>query len=79
MSKTNDIHDEREQNKMGLESYFLDKTNIFDISIDKLIGELKAETQKSEDKFYRLNKLQETGPNSYLELLDPPLSHSSVG
>ncbi len=24
-----DIHDEREQNKIGLETYFLDKTNMF--------------------------------------------------
>jgi hypothetical protein len=37
-----DIHDKREQNKIGLETYFLDKTNMFDVAIDKLIAELKV-------------------------------------
>lgn len=36
-----DLHDKREQNKIGLETYSLDKTNVFDIAIDKLIEELK--------------------------------------
>jgi len=38
-----DIHDKRELDKIGLETYFLDKTNMFDIAIDKLIDQLKSE------------------------------------
>ena len=45
------IHDEREQNKIGLETYFLDKTNVYDIAIDKLIEELKNEIKKSQKKY----------------------------
>jgi ribose 5-phosphate isomerase len=30
--------------KNGLETYFLDKTNMFDIAIDKLIDEFKVTT-----------------------------------
>ncbi len=65
-----DIHDEREQNKIGLETYFLDKTNMFDTAIDKLIDELKAGILKSQDKFDGWNKLQETDPKRYVELIE---------
>ena len=65
-----DIHDEREQNKIGLETYFLDKTNMFDIAIDKLMDELKAGILKSQDQFDGWNKLQETDPERYAELVE---------
>jgi len=66
----NNIHDEREQNKIGLETYFLDKTNMFDIAIDKLIYELKAEILKSQEQFDGWNNLQKEDPKRYEELVE---------
>jgi len=37
-----DLHDERELNKIGLETYALDKRNMFDVAIDRLIEKLKS-------------------------------------
>ena len=47
MSNNIDIYYEREQNKIGLENYVLDKTNVYDIAIDKLIDELKESIKTS--------------------------------
>ncbi|BDQ12080.1 hypothetical protein [Sediminibacterium sp. TEGAF015] len=70
MNNQFNIHDEREQNKIGLETYFLDKTNMFDIAIDKLIDKLKTGILKSQDQFDGWNKLQETDPERYAELVE---------
>jgi hypothetical protein len=65
-----DIHDKREQNKIGLETYFLDKTNMFDVAIDKLIAELKVGISKSQQEFDGFHKLRETDPERYAELVE---------
>nr|WP_298659374.1 hypothetical protein [uncultured Flavobacterium sp.] len=70
MNNQFDIHDEREQNKIGLETYFLDKTNMFDIAIDKLIDELKAGILNSQEQFDGWNKLQDKDPERYAELVE---------
>jgi len=59
------IHVEREQNKIGLETYFLDKTNMFDIAIDNLIRELKTDISNSQEQFDGWNKLAQTEPERY--------------
>ena len=64
------LHDEREQNKIGLETYFLDKRNMFDVGIDNLILDLKSEISKSQAEFENWNKLQETDPGRYAELAE---------
>lgn len=43
---------------------------MFDVSIDKLINELKAEILKSQQEFENWNKLQETNPERYAELVE---------
>lgn len=64
------IHDEREQNKIGLETYFLDKTNMFDIAIDNLISELKTGISTSQEQFDGWNNLEQTDPERYVELAE---------
>ncbi|MDQ0964730.1 hypothetical protein QFZ20_000133 [Flavobacterium sp. W4I14] len=70
-----DLHDKREQNKIGLETYSLDKTNVFDIAIDKLIEELKKNISKSNDQYDGWNKLRETDPVRYAELVEQAERH----
>lgn len=36
-----DLRDKREMNKFGLETYFLNTTNMYDIAINKLIENIK--------------------------------------
>jgi len=64
------IYDEREQNKIGLETYFLDKTNMFDIAIDNLISELKKGISNSQEQFDGWNNLEQTDPERYAELTE---------
>jgi hypothetical protein len=70
MQNHSDIHDEREQNKIGLKTYFLDKANMFDIAINQLIAKLKLGITKSQDQFDGWNILQETNPERYSELVE---------
>ncbi|MEA5138247.1 hypothetical protein [Arcicella rigui] len=65
-----DIQNIREQNKIGLETYFLDKTNMFDIAIDKLIEDLKTGINNSHEQFDNWNELKETYPKRYAELVE---------
>jgi len=69
------IHVEREQNKIGLETYFLDKTNMFDIAIDNLIRELKTDISNSQEQFDGWNKLAQTEPERYAEMAEQAESY----
>ncbi len=64
------IHDKREMNKMGLETYFLYNTNMYDIAIDKLIAERKTEVRKSQEEYDAWNKLKENDPEQYKKLVE---------
>lgn len=65
-----DIHDDREQNKLGLETYFLDKKNIYDVAIDKQIDELKTGVSKLQQQFAGWNHLKDNDPERYKELAE---------
>lgn len=64
------IHDKREMNKIGLETYFIDKTNMYDIAIDNLITERKTEIRKSQEDYDGWDELKEKDPERYNELVD---------
>lgn len=55
------IHDQREVNKLGLDTYFFGKTsiNIYDLAIDKLIAEKKAEIEKSNAAYQNIRNSKE--------------------
>lgn len=65
-----DIHDERELNKLGLETYFLDNTNVFDISIDRLIDDLKKHILVSQEYYKDVKDLASGETKPDLELND---------
>ena len=64
------IHDKREMNKIGLETYFLDKTNMYDIAIDNLITDRKTEIRKSQEEYDGWDELKEKDPERYNELVE---------
>lgn len=65
-----DIHDERERNKYSLEAYHLDKTNVYDFSIDKLIYELRSDITKSQTQIDDWDHLKKNDPKHYKEMVE---------
>jgi len=62
------LHDKREMNKIGLEHFFLDKINMYDYAVDKLIQDKKDEIVKLEKQHQDWVELEETNPERYKEL-----------
>lgn len=63
-----DLHDQREINKMSLQTFHMDAELEFDYSIDKLMEQLKKENQKSWEDHNAWVKLEDTDPEKYKAL-----------
>ena len=63
-------HDMRAFNKIGLETYYFDKTNMFDIAIDKLINELKTDISTSQEQFKNGHIVKHTETERLAELAE---------
>lgn len=64
----NDIEIKREMNKISLDTFVLDKHNILDFPIDKLIENLKLDINKLYDEHKKLIDLSSENPKLYEEL-----------
>lgn len=77
------LRDERELNKIGLETYFLDKENMYDPAIDKLIEQLKNQIDTLQDEARVSQKVEKNNLKRYDEFADagddwdaePDMSH----
>lgn len=63
-----DRHDQREINKMSLQTYHMDAELDFDYSIDRLMLQLKKENEKSWADHESWAKMEETDPDRYSTL-----------
>lgn len=55
---------------MGLDTYFLDKNNLFDPAIDKLITDIKTQMETISDEMEGWDSIKEDDPERYAELED---------
>ena len=62
------ILEEREMNKMGLDTFTHNRNNILDSPIDKLIEVLKREINEAHSEYNKLNDLEERNPDRFKEL-----------
>ena len=60
-----DLHDKREMNKFGLETYFLNTTNMYDIAINKLIEDIKNNILQSKRELNKLIELKKKHSQLY--------------
>src|SRR5689334_6949623 len=62
--------DQREIQKMGLETFFMDKKNVFDPAIDGLIKQLKGHVQERRDHIDGWDNLKKNDPERYREMAE---------
>jgi hypothetical protein len=62
------LHDQREINKMSLQTFHIDAELEFDYSIDKLMEQLKKENKKAWEDHDAWVTLEDTNPRRYEEL-----------
>lgn len=67
-NSANEIWEQREMGKMGLDTFPLNKDNIFDYPIDKLIESLKAQVSEAYSEHDKWIELEKNNPERFNEL-----------
>ena len=67
-NSANDIWEQREMSKMGLDTFTHDKVNILDYSINKMIESLKTQISKAYEEYNDLVQVVEKNPKRFKEL-----------
>lgn len=67
-NSANDIWEQREMNKIGLDTFFHNKENILDYPVDKLIESLKIQITKAYAEHNEWIELEEKNPDRFREL-----------
>ncbi|HEU5051561.1 MAG TPA: hypothetical protein VFT78_00545 [Hanamia sp.] len=63
-----DIWEKREMNKIGLDTFLLQKENVLDFPIDNLIKSLKIQLHKAKSEYHKLTKLERSSRKEVMEL-----------
>lgn len=62
------IHDKRATNKMGLETFWMDRNNVFDPAIDGLLKQLNDHAKERKKYAESLSDMQVNDPQRFIEL-----------
>lgn len=68
MENTDSIHDKRGINKISLENYVLDKRNLIDHQVDKIIYDQMKENKRRNQEYESILELEKNDPERFKEL-----------